>query len=91
MGRKGWQDLACWFKNVWVGVERGESQYYFVFCFLICFFTFPAKVGKKKVHLNWCVLASLQPLGNGEASGLEAYGDPGLAPVPSIQSQGAAV
>lgn len=87
MGRKAWQDLACWFKNVWVGLERGESQYY-------CFFFFPSRSQQKwekKVHLNWCVLASLQPLGNGEASGLEAYGDPGLAPVPSIQSQGGAV
>lgn len=70
----------------WVWKEGNHS--------IIVFFFFPSlsqQKWEKKVHLNWCVLASLQPLGNGEASGLEAYGDPGLAPVPSIQSQGGAV
>lgn len=67
MGKKAWQDLACWFKNkVWVGVCVGGITV--LFCFFIYFFTFLAKVGGK-MHLNWYVLASLQHLGNGEASG----------------------
>lgn len=55
MGRKAWQDLACWFKNVWVGLERGESQYY---CFFFFSFTFPAKVGKKSAFKLVCACFS---------------------------------
>ena len=85
MSKKAWLDLACWFKNkVWVGAWG--LQYYF----FLCFFTFLARVGKKKPFklVSACFSSAS---GNGEASGLEAQGDPGLAPVPSTQSQGRAV
>lgn len=44
----------------------GESQYYFVF---LSISSLSWQKWGKKMHLNWYVLASLQHLGNGEASG----------------------
>lgn len=76
-GKKACKDLACLLKNkVWVG--RGGLLYFF--CLSVSSLFLP-KVGKK-LHLNWCLLASLQHLGNREAFGLVARGDVGLAPFP---------
>ena len=40
-----------------------------IILFFYLFLHFPGKSGGKKMHLNWYVLASLQHLENGEASG----------------------
>lgn len=65
-GKKAWKDLARLLKNkVWFG---GGGLLYFLF---ICVITFSPKSGKKLL-LNWCLLASLQHLGNRGAFGLVA-------------------
>lgn len=74
VGKKAWQDLACLFKNqVWVGGD------YSTFCLSLSLY-FLCQKWKKKLHLNWCQLASLQHSENRAAFGLVAQGDPGLAP-----------
>ena len=89
MGKKAWQDLACWFKNkVWGGVCVGGITV--LFCFFIYFFTFLAKVGEKNAFKLVCACFS-SAFREWRSLWLEAHGDPGLVPVPSIQSRGGAV